>query len=532
MNSLFSARSFKHFPRATLNPHVSMQALFLAFLLAAASAPPAQTRIKAPTVTRFSKRIDTLLQRSPSVQRGDLGYQFVDVLTGEVLAQYNSHRFFTPASNAKLYTTALALNRLGPGYTFQTDLRTTGPWAPGQTTLQDLQLVGGGDPNLSGRTIPYRVDAPVGDPLAVLRDLAGQLFAKGVREINGDVTGVSTRYPDERYPDGWTLDDAIYGYGAPVSALAVNDNIVSLKVTPGEDGQLARVELQPETGNFIILNEVTTEDSRKCEIQVTRPPGSNELVLRGTIGRFSPAWEQDVAVEDPALFAAESLIQVLRDTGITVRGVARSEYRSTTELSPDTACAAPPFRSSEPEAAIASHRSAPLAQIIQVVNKVSQNLHAEMLLREVARMTQGDGSLACGMKEREKFLSEIGITKDGSGFFFSDGSGLARQDLTTPDSTVSLLRSLWASPNRIVWLDSLPIGGVDGSLEHRFLHIRHASRIHAKTGSLSHVNALSGYIETSRHRWIAFSIMVNATPNHSQEVQTFLDKLSAIFLND
>ena len=109
---------------------------------------------------------------------------------------------------------------------------------------------------------------------------------------------------------------------------------------------------------------------------------------------------------------------------------------------------------------------------------------------------------------------------------------MARQDLTTPDSTVSLLRSLWASPNRLVWLDSLPIGGVDGSLEHRFRRIRNANRIHAKTGSLSHVNALSGYIETSRRRWIAFSIMVNATPDHMQDVQTFIDKLSAIFLND
>ena len=508
-----------------------MQVLLPALLLAAASLVPAQTHIKTPTDTRFSKRIDALIRKSPSVQRGYLGYQFMDVLTGKILAEENSRRFFTPASNAKLYTTALALTRLGPGYTFQTDLRTTGPWTPGQPTLRDLQLVGGGDPNLSGRTIPYRVDAPTGDPLAVLRKLAGQLFAKGVREIDGDVTGVSTRYPDDRYPDGWTLDDDIYGYGAPVSALAVNDNIVSLKVKPGDEGQLATIELQPATGNFIILNEVVTDGSRKCEIQITRPPGSNELVLRGIIGRFSSAWEQDVAVDDPALFAAESLIQVLRDTGIIVRGVARSEYRPASEPS-DAACSLPPAPEQQLEAVIASHRSAPLGQIIQVVNKTSQNLHAEMLLREVARTTEGEGSLACGLKEREKFLSEIAITKDGSGFFFSDGSGLARQDLTTPGSTVSLLRSLWASPNRLVWLESLPIGGVDGSLEHRFHHIRNANRIHAKTGSLSHVNALSGYIETSRRRWIAFSIMVNATPNHTEDVQTFLDKLSAIFLND
>ncbi len=505
---------------------MSMQPKFLAALLAVASILSAQTGAKAPAENHDSKRIDTLLQQFPAVERGDLGYKFVDVLTGQILAEENSRHFFTPASNAKLYTTALALTRLGPDYKFQTDLRTTGAWTPGQSTLSDLQLVGGGDPNLSGRALPYRVDDKDSDPLAVLRELAAQLAAKGIREIDGDVTGVSTRYPDDRYPDGWTLDDSIYGYGAPVSALAVNDNAVSLKIEPTETGQLADLELRPSIGNFIILNEVTTDDSRKCQIKVKRAPGSNELVLWGTIGRYSPAWEQDVAVEDPALFAAESLISVLSDDGITVRGAPRSKYRVEDNL-PYTAS----VLAQAAGIVLASHESAPLTQIIQVINKVSQNLHAEMLLREVAH-THGDGSLACGLAERGKFLSEIGITKEGSGFAFADASGLARQDLTTPDSTVTLLRSLWASPNRYAWVNSLPIGSVDGSLEHRFQGVRNANRIHAKTGSLANVNALSGYIETLHGRWIAFSIMVNATPGHADDVQKFLDRLCALFLNN
>ena len=494
----------------------------LAGLLAVAAALSAESGGKPHAEDRFAKHIDTLFQHSPAVERGDLGYKFADVLTGQVLAEGNSRHFFTPASNAKLYTTALALTRLGPEYKFQTNLRTSGPWTPGQTTLPDLQLVGGGDPNLSGRAIPYRVDDKDNDPLAALREMAAQLAAKGIREIDGDVTGVSTRYPDDRYPDGWTLDDSIYGYGAPVSALAVNDNLVSLKLTPTVPGQLADLELRPSLHNFVILNEVTTDATRKCQIDVTRPPGSNELILRGTIGRYSSAWEQDVAVEDPALFAAESLIDVLRDAGIAVRGAPRSEYRIE-----DT----PPDMPQQSGIVLVSHESAPLTQIIQVVNKVSQNLHAEMLLREVAFVTHGDGTLACGVAEREKFLSEIGITKEGSGYSISDGSGLARQDLTTPDSTVTLLRSMWASPNRYAWVNSLPIGGVDGSLEHRFHGIRNANRIHAKTGSFANVNALSGYIESSRGRWIAFSIMVNATPVHSEDIQKFLDKLCALFLN-
>lgn len=504
-----------------------MQARFFVVLLAIAVVLSAESGgARSSVQSRFAKRVATLIRQSPAVQRGDLGYKFVDAFTGEVLAEGNSRHFFTPASNTKLYTTALALTRLGPAYKFQTSLRTTGSWTPGQTALPGLQLVGGGDPDLSGRTMPYHVDAPESDPLSVLRELAAQLVAKGIREIDGDITGVSTRYPDERYPDGWTIDDSIYGYGAPVSALAVNDNIVSLKVTPTSEGELAALELRPAVGNFIVLNEVTTDNTRKCRVDVMRPPGSNELILRGAIGRFSPPWEQDVAVEDPALFAAESLIDVLRDAGITVRGAARSEYQAEGTAAPE------PQPSTVPESGIvlAFHESPPLSQIIQVVNKVSQNLHAEMLLREVAFIADGNGSLACGLAEREKFLSEIGITQEGSGYSFADGSGLAREDLTTPDSTVGLLRSLWIGHNRDAWVNSLPIGGVDGSLEHRFHGIRNANRIHAKTGSLANVNALSGYIETLRGRWIAFSIMVNATPDHSEDIQKFLDRLCALFL--
>ncbi len=227
------------------------------------------------------------------------------------------------------------------------------------------------------------------------------------------------------------------------------------------------------------------------------------------------------------------MIDALEDAGIAVHGAARVEYRDRDDgqCAEPNAPAPPPPSADESTIVLASHTSAPLTQIIQVVNKVSQNLHAEMLLREVGHVARGDGSLACGLAEREKFLGEIGVTKEGTGYSLDDGSGLARDDLTTPDSTVSLLRSLWAGPNRYAWIDSLPIGGVDGSLQHRFRGIRNANRIHAKTGSLSNVNALSGYIQTLHGRWIAFSVMVNATPVHSEEIQHFLDRLCALFLN-
>ncbi len=471
-----------------------------------------------------TRKIASLIQESSAVQHGRFGFEFVDVDSGQVLASLDSAHFFTPASNAKLYTTALALVRLGPNYTFQTELRTTGSWAPGQPTLSGLQLIGGGDPNLSGRVLPYAVDSVDGDPLAPLKDLASKVAAAGVRAIDGDITGIATRYPGSPYPDGWTIDDSLYSYGAPVSALALNDNTVAVTVYPSELGQLAGIELRPPSSYFVILNEVLTDPSSRTDIHVARSPGSEEIVLWGAIGSTASRWREDLAVDNPALFAAEALVDALREAGVVVRGVARSQYLDASEIAGKSLANA--------GAVLARHDSVPLSEELQVINKVSQNLHAEMLLREVAHVLRGVGTLEAGLAERDAFLQEIGITRDGSGFSLDDGSGLARQDLTTPQSTVALLRYMWQRPDRDVWLQSLPIGGVDGSLEHRFHKIPGAKRVHAKTGSLSHVNALSGYIETGRHRWLAFSVMVNATPGHDSEVRNFIDRLCALFLDD
>lgn len=470
---------------------------------------------------RFDKRIEDLKARCPAVQRGRIGYKFIDVETGEVIAQQDSAGFFTPASNTKLYTTALALVRLGPNYKFQTELRTSGHWAAGQTAVPDLQLVGGGDPNLSGRVLPFRARAPDRDPLTALESLAGKLVNAGIREIDGDVTGVATRYPGDPYPRGWTLDDSLYEYGAPVSALALNDNTVSITLRPTGLGELAEAELRPATGHFVLLNQVVTDASRVSKIHLYRMPGTSEVLLWGSIGKAAREWGEDLAVEDPALFAAEALVDILRDRGVVVRGIARSEYRNLNEHPS-------PVQS---RTILAVHDSAPLWQEIQIINKISQNLHSEMLLREVARVTRGEGTLNAGVAEREAFLGAIGVTREGTGFELYDGSGLARQNLTTPDSTVLLLRYMWQRPDRDLWLRSLPVGGVDGTLHDRFKRIPDAQRVHAKTGEMSHVNALSGYIDTARHGWLAFSIMVNATTAADSEVHAFIDQLCAVFLD-
>jgi D-alanyl-D-alanine carboxypeptidase/D-alanyl-D-alanine-endopeptidase (penicillin-binding protein 4) len=375
--------------------------------------------------------------------------------------------------------------------------------------------------------LPYKVDAKPGDALAPLRDLAKKIADAGIKTINGDVTGIATRYPGQLYPDGWTIDDSVYDYGAPVSALTFNDNAVSLKLMPGEIGEPAELELTPANNPLLVMNEVTTESGGETHVQVFRTPGSNEIVLSGSIGKNAQVYEQDLAVLDPARWTASALIDALREQGITVRGEARSVYET---LSPSNAANTPSKPANPSGVLLAAHQSVPLSEDIQVTNKVSQNLHAEMLLREVGYVLGGKGTLRVALEERAKFLQELGISADSTGIALQDGSGLARQDLTTPNSTVTLLRAMWERPERELWIASLPIGGVDGSLEKRFQGIVGARRIHAKTGSLSHVNALSGYIETKQHGWLAFSIMVNGTVGHDPEVRTFIDRLCGLLL--
>ena len=476
----------------------------------------------AGTLRDLTPQIEALRARYPIVQRARFGYEFVSLDSGEVLSSVDASTFFTPASNTKLYTTSCALKRLGPDHRFHTELRTSGSWQPGQSRVDNLELIGGGDTNLSGRAVPYMVDIADDDPLRTLKLLASQVYDLGIREITGDVVGDAQRYPGDWFPDGWTLDDSDYSYGAPVSALTLNDSTAILTLRPTQPGELAEVELRPGGDHFLVSNQVVTVPGKTSKVGFHRPHHSNEIVLTGTIGQDGDSWTEEMAADDPALWTTEALVGLLRERGIAIHGEARTRYA---DIPGDDAVTP----ASPTGTLLLSHESAPLSQIIQVVNKVSQNLHAEMLLRELAISQNHPGTLANGLKERQACLAEAEVTATGSGFAFADGSGLARQDLTTPDSTTHLLRAMWTRPDRDSWLASLPVGGFDGSLRNRFKALPGAQRVHAKTGSLSHVNALSGYIETRTRGWLAFSIMVNGSVGRDSEVRDFLDQLCALF---
>jgi len=493
--------------------------LALALVLALPAAAPA-----AP----LAESIGRLLANSPAARAAFWGLEVVDLKTGRILYQLNPNRFFIPASNTKLFSISLALARLGPGYTFSTRVLADSPPDAAGVLDGPLCLAGGGDPNLSPRDIPYHMGPVTGDPLAAIEELASQVAAHGVRRVEGDVIGDDTWYVWQPYADGWSIEDPQYEYGAPVSALAINDNTLTLAVRPGErEGDPAALVLNPALEYYTIDNRIrTTGAAETGPIRFERAAHTFELQLWGEIALGGRVLDLSLGIEDPALYAALALRQALEKRGITVTGEARARHQYPNTISDLRRAAVPPAAPEGVE--LARRTSAPLVEDLRVTAKVSQNLHAEMALRAVARARRNIGSREAGLAEMEDFLSEAGIAS--TAYTFHDGSGLSRSNLVTPATVVKLLRHMYAGARRDDLISVLPVGGQDGTLSGRFGGAA-AGRIHAKTGSLAHVNALSGYALRANGDWVAFSILVNNANAPASEIRAVMDRICTLILN-
>jgi len=513
-----------------------------------AAKPPSNAAAQSPSNTAqpLSERIERLFAQSPVTRTAFWGIQVTELSTGKTLYQLNANRFFVPASNTKLFSTSLALTRLGPDFAFQTRvLAAAAPDANGRIA-GDLRLVGGGDPNLSARAIPYRAGPGVvgpgvtgpgvtgtnmGDPLAAIAALADQVAARGIQRIDGDIVGDDSWYVWEPFGNGWSIDDPTYDYGAPISALTVNDNTFTLSVHPGaQDGDPAAIELSPAVEYYSIDNRVRTvaasgDQHAERRIHYSRAAGSMTLKLWGAIALGGRGEDLTLGIDDPALYAAIAFRQALEERGITVAGGASTIHLYPNELA-DLKQGAPGPPDTDIE--LAARTSAPLLEDLRITAKVSQNLHAELDLRAVGRARRNLGSVEAGLDELKAFLTEAGV--DPSGYSINDGSGLARLNLVSPATVVKLLGYMYASPARDNFLSILPVGGQDGTLAARFSDPSFAGRIHAKTGSLAHVSALSGYAQRRRGDWIAFSILVNNFNGPTAEVRAVMDRICALLL--
>ena len=498
---------------------------------------PAQAASPIPATPSLPEVIASLLSR-PDVARDHWGIA-VTALDDTPIFSLNENQLFQPASNTKLFTTAAAMALLGPQRRFTT--RVTGTLNPSTGIVNgDLTLIGAGDANLDSEDLPYIAPAnrpkPAvphqPNPMHDINDLVAQLVAKGVKEVRGDIVGDDTLFPWEPYPQEWSIDDAIWGYGAPVGALTIQDNELRLSIAPGATaGQPATITLEQAVPYYTVQNETRTvaTKAQATGVQVDRRIGSRTLRLYGSIALDDETDVEHIAIEDPAQYAAMVLRAALLDHGIAVTGTARARHQLASDATgfltalhaPSKAKDQPPFTDgiestcSVPSLlspVLATHESAPLFENVDFTNKVSQNLHAELLLHHLGGINCGNNSTAEGARVIRQFLLKAGI--DPNDFIFLDGSGLSSHDLVTPRAIARLLSYAAHDPQTgqpqpwfSAWKASLPIGGEDGSLASRFPNSPLKDHVFAKTGTLGEARALSGYLDCASGRTVIFSVL-------------------------
>jgi D-alanyl-D-alanine carboxypeptidase/D-alanyl-D-alanine-endopeptidase (penicillin-binding protein 4) len=461
----------------------------------------------------LEQRVDALVRANPDATFS--GIQVVEIATGKILYAHNDDRLLLPASNLKILTSALALERLGLNYRFTTRVM--------REASGNVVLAGSGDPSLSGRVFPYQKDGRAGPPLAAIEDLAEQIAARGIRRIDGDIVGDDGLFPWDPYPPSWTQDDTIRDFGAPVSALTVNDNVVTVSIASGtRAGDPAVLSVSPPLEYLTFDNRVLTA-SRGGEpiVRAQRVPSSRQWLLTGSVAIGRPAVVEIVPVDDPALFAAAALYDALIRRGIAIHGRPVARHRLIGgEYSPVAG------------EELASRISPPLADLLQVMDKLSQNLYAELLLREAGRSARHerthDGTTEAGLAEMRAYLTESGAMPGD--WRLDDGSGLSRNALVTPRLLTHILVRMARSKDRDAWISLLPAGGEDGTLSQRLCCLSQGRGVVAKTGSLSRALALSGYADSNTYGQLAFSILVNDFSAPPSEVRQWIDRIATALL--
>jgi D-alanyl-D-alanine carboxypeptidase/D-alanyl-D-alanine-endopeptidase (penicillin-binding protein 4) len=489
-----------------------------------------------PDLARFATRVSVALGEQHAAKAA-WGIIVVDQATGETLYERNADLYFTPASNAKLYTSAFALATLGPDYHFRTTIESAAPPDATGRVHGDIVFVGRGDPDLSNRKFPYVQKAERdGIPEKVIAELADGVAAKGVKQIDGDIVADDSYFAYDPYPEGWSVGDLYFSFGAPISAIDLDDNTLTVTVQPGEHlGDPAVLAIEPWAGYETFGHDVTTGPSTsKQRFSVVRQPGPSPILLRGSIPLDAPPAKLDLALEEPAEYTGRLLKLLLAARGVRVVGGVRVQHGAPPEREADGSTAlvppaAPAVVTADP-VVLAEHISPPLLESIRMLNKISQNLHAELLLRTIAREKAGVGTTDAGVVIERNFLNSIGLA-DGD-VVLADGSGLSRQDLVTPRATAQLLEYAARQPWGESYISTLPVAGEDGTLEDRMKGTAAAGRIHAKTGALEHVRGISGYATTVHGARVVFSMFMNNDPQPPRDTAKLFDAICVAMVEE
>jgi serine-type D-Ala-D-Ala carboxypeptidase/endopeptidase (penicillin-binding protein 4) len=497
---------------------------------------PAQARKK-----KLPARIAQILSE-PDLARGFWGIEIRSLNSGVVLYSQNADKLFTPASNTKLFTTAASLALIGPDYKFRTSVETNGMLDTHGRLNGDLVLIGRGDPNLSGRELPYDLRTQRNDhPIRVLEDLADSLVQKGVKYVDGDLVADDSYFAFERYGEGWSQDDLVWGDGAPVSALTINDNVVFVNILPADRaGERAFVTIAPFADYYHVDNRImTTPAGTARRIFFSREPGSTALTLWGEMPIDDKGANEALAIEDPAAFASALFRSLLEKRGITVYGHERTHHTELAGLSTFSVTATADSRGGGGDSprpglpsklVLATFESHPLIEDLRVINKVSQNLHAEILLRILGREKGTAATIESGLEVVRGFLTRASVPSEQ--YVFYDGSGLSRQNLVTPHAVVVLLEYAWGQPWGKAFRDTLPVAGIDGSLADRMKGTAAEGKVFGKTGSLGGVKTLSGYAITIHGEPVAFSILTNNLNIPAKKVTDAIDEIVQAIIED
>lgn len=428
----------------------------------------------------------------PEFAHATWGVVVADAATGQTHFATNAHKLLKPASNAKLFTAALALDALGPDFRIVTDVVPCGHVSSRGTLRGPLVVHGRGDFSMAARFFD-------GDHERSLSPITDALQKAGIRRIRGDIVADDSFFRGPPHGTGWTWDDLRYYYGAPVGALCTDENVLDLVFHPGtEPGAPVRIEVHPDTSflEFDLSDTRTVPAGGPRTIVLHREPGSRVVHVSGSLPVDGQSWTDAVPVPDPAPFFAHRLREHLVRNGIRVTGNAR-HARDTAGL-----------RKRHLDRVIRVE-SPPLAELVREMMKRSQNLHAQMLLLQAGALCPAPPettSEAAGILALREFLDQAGIP--AREVRMDEGSGLSRSCLITPAAIVRLLTFMDRHPARDAFLDALPVAGVDGTLSRRFRDT--PGLLRAKTGTLRHVTALSGFAEHSSGRRLVFAILLNA----------------------
>jgi D-alanyl-D-alanine carboxypeptidase/D-alanyl-D-alanine-endopeptidase (penicillin-binding protein 4) len=423
--------------------------------------------------------------------------------TGDSLYTLNPARRMVPASNQKLLTALAAAERLGWDFRFTTRVLATGSVDAEGALQGDLVVVGSGDPTLNPRHP---------DRWAALDDWAGQIAARGVKIVAGDLIGHDDAFAEPGWGSGWSWEDLVEGYGAPVGALQYHENQVELTVIPGsEAGARAVIGTSPPGSGLLIDHGVATVGAEEpTRIALERVPGWTILGVRGQIAAGAKPRVVYAAVENPTQLFLSAFREALARRGIFVSG-------ATVDI--DAARTKPDLATAE---TWVTDRSSPLSEIVDVLLKWSRNGYGETLLWALSPPGE-PATEAAGLKALQDTLSALGVASELYGA--RDGSGLSRYDTVTADALTTLLTTAWNEPRHAEHLRSaLPVAGVSGSLETRMKGTAAAGRVWAKTGSMFNIRTISGYVMTADDEPLVFSMLANNYRVPSAEVDALMDK--------